>query len=93
MLSGVVDLLPWMPDWLKEPLVLSVWKQDCIDSGDNVAQSARTLQLQTTKDRLSLLSDEGISFMTYDDEVVTIMADRKGNALSTLERFHDRLLS
>lgn len=92
-LNGEKVILPWIPDWLKEPLVASVWKHDGKGINDSGINLEKQLRIETARESLRQWCEQSVSFNTYDDEFIFLMADNRGSGSSAIETYHRRLLS
>lgn len=79
IMNGDKAELPWMPEWLKKPLVAAVWQHEGKAGNDNVLTT--------------LWREEAIGFHTHDEEFVLVMADDKGSGTTAIESYHRRLRS
>ncbi len=93
IMNGEKVVLPWASAWLKEPLIAAVWKHDGKDRSDVDMNLAKQLHIETAKESLRQWCEQAVSFNTYEDEFVLVMADKNGSGTSAIETYHRRLLS
>ncbi|MDQ6423128.1 response regulator [Paenibacillus sp. LHD-117] len=86
-MGGADQAFEWKPDWAIGNLALAVWKLDA-DDGKSLRQ---LVSLEAAKNRLDEWCGNGLSFVAGDDELVTLIADYNGSALTDIALFHKRL--
>lgn len=87
-LSGTSIDMDWKPDWLLSPLVIAVWKYDVPGIHTDLPQ---IVLLETVKDQLSTWCSQGISFVSGNDEIVTLLADHNGSGSNDIRSYHQQL--
>ncbi|WP_256759927.1 response regulator [Cohnella sp. WQ 127256] len=81
LMNGDKVVMPWVPDWLKQPLVVAIWKRD-----------NSSIQIDSARESLKQWCSIAINFNTQDDEFVLIVADNKGSGSTAMVTYQRRLL-
>jgi two-component system response regulator YesN len=89
-LSGDEPNFEWKPAWMQESLVIAVWKFDSNEQKEVLLQ--QWVMLEKAKDQLSAWCAHGITFITGDDEMVTLLVDRQGSGIADITAYHKRLI-
>lgn len=86
-LGGVGEGFAWKPEWAIGNVALAVWRLE-EGSGDALRH---LVSLEGAKNRLNQWCGHGLSFLSGDGELITLLADHNGSALSDITRYHRRL--
>ncbi len=88
-LDHTAEELDWKPDWLQSTLVIAVWKYDVPEAPSDLP---RMVLLESMKERLNSLCAQGLAFISSNDEIVQILADRNGSASSEIQTYHQQII-
>jgi two-component system response regulator YesN len=88
-LAGTMAGIDWKPDWLLGPLVIAVWRYEGVTHHTDLS---KILLLETVKDQLNMWCPHGISFVSGNDEIVTLLADHHGSAMTDIRSYHHRMV-
>lgn len=86
-LGGVGEGFAWKPEWAIGNVALAVWRLE-EEGGDALRH---LVSLEAAKNRLNQWCGHGLSFLSGDDELITMIADHNGSALSDIARYHRQL--
>jgi two-component system response regulator YesN len=86
-LGGVGEGFAWKPEWAIGNVALAVWRLE-EEGGDALRH---LVSLEAAKNRLNQWCGHGLSFLSGDGELITILADHNGSALSDITRYHRQL--
>lgn len=87
-LGGVGVGFEWKPEWAIGNVALAVWRLEEDGGGDALRH---LVSLEAAKNRLNQWCGHGLSFLSGDGELITILADHNGSALSDITRYHRKL--
>jgi two-component system response regulator YesN len=92
-LNGLGEPPAWKPECLTDTLRLAVWKRCSEEEDAGSLPIAKLLRLEAAKERLDDSCPQGLSFLTGDEQLVMIIADRYGRGLSDITNLHRQLLN
>ncbi|WP_214627696.1 response regulator [Paenibacillus agaridevorans] len=87
-LGGIGKDFEWKPEWAIGHIVLAVWRLE--PAGGETLR--HIVSLESAKNKLNEWCPHGHSFLSGEGELVTLLADHNGSALSDITRYH-RLLA
>lgn len=87
-LGGTTVHLDWKPDWLTGPLVIAIWKYDALEIDANLHG---IVLLESVKEQLNAWCAQGISFVSGNDEIITLLADHNGSVNNAIGSYHQQL--
>lgn len=87
-LGGVGEGFAWKPEWAIGNVSLAVWRLE-EEGGDALRH---LVSLEAAKNKLNGWCGHGLSFLSGDGELITILADHNGSALPDITRYHRQLM-
>jgi two-component system, response regulator YesN len=91
LLSGQPVPPEGLPGWMLEPLSVAVWNPDEWSGHEHAEGLDRLMQIEAAHGKLSEWCGEGLAVVTGEEELVTILPDRRGGAMAEVERYHNKL--
>ncbi|MEX2104112.1 MAG: response regulator, partial [Bacilli bacterium] len=87
-LGGTAVDMDWKPDWLSGPLVIAIWKHE---SSEIHIDLPEIVFLESVKDQLNTWCAQGTSFVSGNDEMITLLADHNGSGENHIRSYHQQL--
>ncbi|QGQ97976.1 response regulator [Paenibacillus psychroresistens] len=86
LLQGEVVQFSVVPVWLKEPLVVSVWKLEAVETSAQAGGLEKLIQLEKAKSYLLSGFTESIGFITSEQQLVLVTGYNNGSINQQLEK-------